>query len=265
MQEQKIEDQTQLLIEGQVKFQVQPNPQQQCQPQIHLQNQPQAQPNPQFQNNVQFQNNPQFQYNPQFPNNPQFQPIAQYQQYQIQGAQQNPNIVIVDDSNFCSKMCCVLTWLILVIISTCASIFFLQGYYLYLNIIFLIAALLIVISICTKNLNIYKIGYVFYFIYTILICFLDLMIILGIWSNMNDLIKFLGIFVYLDYMTVEDKSSVEKSLNIWRIVLTVTYFTQMTILSAILRCLKEKMLVFKAYENYINRLKIAVNQQANVV
>ncbi len=91
------------------------------------------------------------------------------------------------------------------------------------------------------------------------------MIILGIWSNMNDLIKFLGIFVYLDYMTVEDKSSVEKSLNIWRIVLTVTYFTQMTILSAILRCLKEKMLVFKAYENYINRLKIAVNQQANVV
>ena len=220
--------------------------------QVQLQAFPQNQPQQQYQ---QYQQIPQYQ--------PQLQPIYILQGNQQQQTQQNNNIVI-DDSNFCSNMCCTLTWLIFAVIPTMANIFFLSGYFLYINIIFLIAAILIIISICFKNLTIYKVGYAFYVIYGCLNIIFYFIIVIVIW-NYVDKLTYLG--VSLDYligqMSQKDKDAIQQILMIYRISFTVSLIIEIVFLSAISNCLRKKILVFEAYNNYIRSLKNGLNQQPN--
>ena len=159
-------------------------------------------------------------------------------------------------------MCCTLLWLIFAIIPCLGTILFLSGYYLYPNLIFFIAALLIIIAICTKNETIYKVGYIFYCIYAILNIISNCVILLLFWAWTDKIFEYIGIFSGEDSTNVEN---VEASLMFYRIAFTVSLLLQIAITSAILNCLKKKIEVFKAYNNYIASKQNALIQQPNIV
>jgi len=226
-----------------------------------------GEPQPQIQ--IQYQTQPQNQLQQH-----QVQPIYQSQQYQIvqpiYQPQQQPTYLIpvaqqtliINDSNFCSEMCCTLAWLIFAIIPCFGTILFLSGYYLYLNLIFFIAALLIIIAICTKNETIYRVGYIFYCIYAILNIISSSVMLLLFWVWTDE------IFEYIGFISVEDSTNVENVETIlmtYRIIFTVSLLLQIVITSAILNCLKKKIDVFRAYNNYIASKKNALIQQPNIV
>lgn len=223
-------------------------------------------PQPQIQ--IQYQTQPQNQIQQH-----QVQPIYQPQQYQvvqpIYQPQQQPaylipvaqQTLIIDDSKFCNEMCCTLVWLIFGIIPCIATILFLSGYYLYLNLIFLVAAFLIIIAICTKNETIYRVGYIFYCIYAILNVIADLMIVFFFWAYSDTIIQYIGITSFGKDTT--NLENVEKSLMVYRIIFTVSLILQIIITSAILNCLKKKIDVFKAYNNYVKSKQSGLIQQPN--
>ena len=195
----------------------------------------------------------------------QYQTIPQYQQqpiYIIQGNQQNPNNnIIINDSNFCSEMCCTLIWLIFTVIPSISTVFILRGFYLYLNIIFIIAALLIIISICTKNVKLYKVGIIFYSIYAILNIISNLVIVIMFWAFADKLSQYLGITIAFDLNTQEEKDAVEQSLFVYKLIFTFALVLQISIASAILNCLKKKIIVFKAYDNYVKNMQNGLIKQ----
>ena len=198
----------------------------------------------------------------------QYQIIPQYQQQNLlylgQGAQQNPKEIIINDSNFCSNMCCTLTWFIFALIFSIGNflfLFLLHWFYLLLNIIFMLAAILIIIAICLRNTKLYKAGYIFYYIYVILYAFSNIVIDIFIWS-FPDALDFLGITLIVKE---QEKSDIEKSLMIYKIIFTVSIFIQICFSTSILGCLERKIKVFQAYENYAQMEQNLLNQQTKIV
>ena len=220
------ESQSQFLIEGQ--------------PQSKIQIQYQSQPQNQLQ-----------QY--------QVQPIILLQQQQASPISVTQQNLVIDDSNFLSEMCCILVWLIMTVIPCLGTILFLRGYYLYLNLIYIIAAISIIIAICSKNEIIYKVGYVFYYIDVILNIISSLVILIIAFSTYADeLYQYLGIISFGD-----NSDSIEKSLQVYQVIFLVAIFIQIFIASVILNCLKKKIKVFKAYNNYVKSKQSGLIQQPN--
>lgn len=210
-----------------------------------------GQPQPKIQ--IQYQSQPQNQLQ-QY----QVQPIILLQQQQASPVPVTQQNLVIDDSNFCSEMCCILVWLIITVIPCLGIILFLRGYYLYLNLIYIIAAITIIIAICSKNETIYKVGYVLYYIYLILNIISSLGILIMFWTYTDELYQYLGISSF-----GENSASIEKSLQVYQIVFLVSIFIQIIIASAILNCLKKKINVFKAYNNYVKSKQSGLIQQPN--
>ena len=158
-------------------------------------------------------------------------------------------------------MCCTLIWLIFAVIPSISTVFILRGFYLYLNIIFIIAALLIIISICTKNVKLYKVGIIFYSIYVILNIISNLVIVIMFWAFADKLSQYLGITIAFDLNTQEEKDAVEQSLFVYKLIFTFALVLQISIASAILNCLKKKIIVFKAYDNYVKNMQNGLIKQ----
>ena len=198
----------------------------------------------------------------------QYQMIPQNQQqnllYNVQGAQQNPNNII-NDSNFCSNMCCTLTWFIFALIVSIGNFFLLiNWFYLLLNIIYIISALLILISICSRNTKIYKAGYVFYYIYVIMNAIPNILIVIIIWVA-PDVLSFLGFYIFFDNYTEKEKTSIEQILMAYKVIFTLGVILQIGIASSILECLKNKIKVFQAYEDYLRMNENLLNQQKKLI
>lgn len=218
------ESQSQFLIEGQ--------------PQSKIQIQYQSQPQNQLQNQV--------------------QPIILLQQQQASPIPVTQQNLVIDDSKFCSEMCCILVWLIITVIPCLGTILFLRGYYLVLNLIYIIAAISIIIAICSKNETIYKVGYAFYYIYVILNIISSVAILIMFWTYADKLYQYLGISSFGD-----NSDSIEKSLQVYKVIFIVAIFIQIFIASVILNCLKKKIEVFKAYNNYVKSKQSGLIQQPN--
>lgn len=101
---------------------------------------------------------------PQYQNQQQYyiQPQTQQQpQVNIQIIQQNPITLEVNDSNWCNKMICVIIWFAFWLICLIFSFFSIGGYYSYLTILFIIAAIFIIVSIITKKKIFIKLVFIF--------------------------------------------------------------------------------------------------------
>ena len=126
----------------------------------------------------------------------------------------------------------------------------------------MLAAIFIIIAICLRNAKLYKVGYIFYYIYVILYAFSNIVIDILLWSS-PDVLDFLGITLIVPE---QEKSAIEKSLMIYKIIFTVSIFLQILVSTSILGCLESKIKVFQAYENYhLQMNENLLNQQKKIV
>lgn len=201
------------------------------------------------------------QYQSQIPNQIQQQNYIltqnqQIPQYQAQilnlvpDNQHNSNNIIIDDSNFCSEMCCLLVWVIIVLILSIGNILMFSGYYLLINLIVFIGAILIICSICSKNLSTYKYGYICYNIYAVLIIISHLLAFLLV--NIFGKEKFLEILDKFGSSAIQQEYLVEIFISPL-IIICMVLPLEMCMFCFVSFYLKNKMNVFISYYNYKRR------------
>lgn len=208
---------------------------------------------------------------PQYQNQPQYyiQPQTQQQpQVNIQIIQQNPITLEVNDSNWCNKMICVIIWFAFWLICSIFSFLSIGGYYSYLTILFIIAAIFIIVSIITKKTNLYKIGFYIYWFYmgldTLYLCFF-------IWGFLwfpNIYQEYLRISPYINIYYFDSAEQLEKYIfssykNL--IIINSIIFVKSLIQSIFIKYLKGKIKIFEAYELYAKNKGNRLIPQQNAI
>ena len=153
-------------------------------------------------------------------------------------------------------MCCLLVWVIIVLILSIGNILLFSGYYLIISLIVFIGAILIICSICSKNLSTYKYGYICYNIYAVLIIVSHLLAFL--------LVNIFGIEKYLEILDLFGSSAIQQAYLVEIFISPLMIIFIVLPLEIFMFCfvsvyLKIKMNVFISYYNYKRRQNALIN------